>query len=190
LRLAIGFASQRCSYIYRPARVPFVYSHTAEKEERKEKKEKTPRRFGNHELRAEWVVIIIIIGHRDGTSCPAAAAAAAAAEKESSGLVAWPGSPPLEIGETAQSVEQFGVKLPSTASAEQEEGVQASSSSGKQFSPAIAEQPDIHLVAAIKSRVTKAVVHQVQADWTTTPLPPFFPCCMAAGCSPVKANTQ
>jgi hypothetical protein len=106
---------------------------------RKEKKEKTPRRFGNHELRAEWVVIIIIIGHRDGTSCPAAAAAAAAAEKESSGLVAWPGSPPLEIGETAQSVEQFGVKLPSTASAEQEEGVQASSSSGKQFSLAIAE---------------------------------------------------
>lgn len=136
MRLAIGFASQRCSYIYRPARVPFVYSHTAEKEERKEKKEKTPRRFGNHELRAEWVVIIIIIGHRDGTSCPAAAAAA---EKESSGLVAWPGSPPLEIGETAQSVEQFGVKLPSTASAEQEEGVQASSSSGKQFSLAIAE---------------------------------------------------
>lgn len=187
MRLAIGFASQRCSYIYRPARVPFVYSHTAEKEERKEKKEKTPRRFGNHELRAEWVVIIIIIGHRDGTSCPAATAAA---EKESSGLVAWPGSPPLEIGETAQSVEQFGVKLPSTASAEQEEGVQASSSSGKQFWLAMAEQPDIHLVAAIKSRVTKAVVHQVQADWTTTPLPPFFPCCIATGCSPVKANTQ
>jgi hypothetical protein len=174
-------------HIFTDPHASLSFIPTQPKKERKEKKEKTPRRFGNHELRAEWVVIIIIIGHRDGTSCPAAAAAA---EKESSGLVAWPGSPPLEIGETAQSVEQFGVKLPSTASAEQEEGVQASSSSGKQFSPAIAEQPDIHLVAAIKSRVTKAVVHQVQADWTTTPLPPFFPCCMAAGCSPVKANTQ
>jgi hypothetical protein len=172
-------------HIFTDPHASLSFIPTQPKKERKEKKEKTPRRFGNHELRAEWVVIIIIIGHRDGTSCPAAAA-----QKESSGLVAWPGSPPLEIGETAQSVEQFGVKLPSTASAEQEEGVQASSSSGKQFSPAIAEQPDIHLVAAIKSRVTKAVVHQVQADWTTTPLPPFFPCCMAAGCSPVKANTQ
>jgi hypothetical protein len=172
-------------HIFTDPHASLSFIPTQPKKERKEKKEKTPRRFGNHELRAEWVVIIIIIGHRDGTSCPAAAA-----EKESSGLVAWPGSPPLEIGETAQSVEQFGVKLPSTASAEQEEGVQASSSSGKQFSLAMTEQPDIHLVAAIKSRVTKAVVHQVQADWTTTPLPPFFPCCMAAGCSPVKANTQ
>ena len=125
--------------------------------------------LGNQELRVEWIVIII--AHRDGTS---------SAEEQSGSFAS------LEIGETAQSVEQFGVKLPSTSNSAEQQEVRASSSSRNKSWLAIVEF-DIHLVVAIKSRVTNAVVHQLQADWTS-PLPTFFPCCMAAGCSPVKDN--
>lgn len=48
---------------------------------------------------------------------------------------------------------------------------------------------DMTLAAIIRpSKVTKAVLNR-SADWITT-IPLFFPCCIAAGCSPARQNLK